>query len=285
MYFKFSFVCLVCFFAVSLNASAQGSGNFALEFDRSNYVRVTDDASLQISGQNPWSVEAWVKLKTDPTGHYFVVSKRQHHSTHGGYELKVRSSKKASFRIGENDAHWRRAESPNSLEVGQWYHLAGTFDGADVKFYVNGSLEATVSYGNNNVRDSNTDLAIGKEAGSLKGMPGEKASDAFVVDEVRIWNVARTDADIYNNQHIRLEGNESGLVLYHTFDEGDSTTTADLTSNNNDGTLEPQGNEPIWVDSPADNFVHIPLSNWALYLGISLMVVFAIVRFLKRAAA
>lgn len=251
MNFKFCFVFLVCFFSVSLNVSAQGSGNSALEFNRSNYVRVPDHESLKISGQNPLSVEAWVKLKTEPDGHYFVVAKRLHHSYWGGYELKVRSDKKASFRIGENWGHWKRAESPNSLEVGQWYHLTGTFDGDDVKFYVNGSLEATVPYGNKNVRDSNTDLLIGKYAGSLKGMPGEKASDAFVVDEVRIWNVARTDAEIYNNKNIRLQGNEPGLVLYHPFDEGHGPTTADLTSNNNDGTLGPQGDEPLWVDSRA----------------------------------
>ena len=57
------------------------------------------------------------------------------------------------------------------------------------------------------------------------------------IDEVRLWNVARSDADIKANMTKKLIGNESGLVGYWRFDETSGTLMNDETSNNNDGTM------------------------------------------------
>jgi len=54
------------------------------------------------------------------------------------------------------------------------------------------------------------------------------------MDEVRIWDIARTQVEIQQTMNTKLVGNESGLLGYWNFDDG---TTDDLTSNNNDGTI------------------------------------------------
>jgi hypothetical protein len=48
------------------------------------------------------------------------------------------------------------------------------------------------------------------------------------IDELRIWSVARTDAEIKTTMGQHLTGKETGLVVYYNFDEGTGTTSKDL---------------------------------------------------------
>jgi hypothetical protein len=58
------------------------------------------------------------------------------------------------------------------------------------------------------------------------------------IDEVRIWNVARTQQEIEDNLLTELTGLESGLVAYWNFNEAPgSTVVNDSTPNGNDATL------------------------------------------------
>ena len=69
-----------------------------------------------------------------------------------------------------------------------------------------------------------------------------------IVDEVRIWNVARTQTQIQDNVNKTLVGNEANLVAYYRMDyltaggnntvaPNNFTTLYDITANGNDGTL------------------------------------------------
>ena len=42
------------------------------------------------------------------------------------------------------------------------------------------------------------------------------------IDEVRIWNTSRTRDEILSNMYTILNGNESGLVAYYRFDQGNA---------------------------------------------------------------
>jgi len=63
------------------------------------------------------------------------------------------------------------------------------------------------------------------------------------MDEVRIWNVARSAADIQADMNRELIGNESGLVGYWKLNEGAGATIYDSTSNGSNGTI----NGAQWV--------------------------------------
>jgi hypothetical protein len=68
------------------------------------------------------------------------------------------------------------------------------------------------------------------------------------LDEVRIWNTARSADQIQANMHSSLTGAELGLMGYWRFDEGAGTTVADASGHGFDGTFV---NGSQWVDSTA----------------------------------
>jgi hypothetical protein len=70
---------------------------------------------------------------------------------------------------------------------------------------------------------------------------------AGCIDEVRLWNTVRTPEQLRDNMYRALFGGEEGLVGYWTLDAGAGTTIADLSGNNQTGTLH----GPQWIDSSA----------------------------------
>jgi hypothetical protein len=52
-----------------------------------------------------------------------------------------------------------------------------------------------------------------------------------VMDEVRIWSIARTPAEVARDMKVVLKGTEQGLVAYYRFSEGSGTFTDDVAMN------------------------------------------------------
>lgn len=105
--------------------------------------------------------------------------------------------------------------------IGTWQHFAfvASRSGNSMRIYRNGVLEAQKS-GMTSFTRGNFDLYIGFGASGLTGYRG-------LIDEVRIWNRARTLREIQRDMHATLVGNERGLIGYWRLDEwGNSATTA-----------------------------------------------------------
>ena len=104
-----------------------------------------------------------------------------------------------------------------------WSHLAFTYDAAggdnNFKLYMNGQLIAATT-------------ATGTLATS-DGLFFTGIYGVWDVAELRLWNVARIQAQIAATMKRPLMGNEPGLNAYYTF----KNTTKDLTGHGNDGIL------------------------------------------------
>ena len=208
------------------------SGAFAdsrngLDFDWFNdYVDCGNSASVQRNGTQPFTVEAWVK----PTGGAWVavVSKFVHTSSNEGYSLEIFSDNKVSLLYGNNWSDWNATTSDTALTSGVWSHIAATYDGTTAKIYINGNLSQSATW-TNGVTDSGTPLLIGSRSGTT--FYGGQ------IDEVRVWSTARTASQLRETMQKTLIGNEAGLSAYYRLDESDGTTTYDLSSNANNGTM------------------------------------------------
>ena len=67
------------------------------------------------------------------------------------------------------------------------------------------------------------------------------------VDEVRVWSVARSQAQIQEQMQHELSGKRTGLVAYWAFDEGAGSVAGDSSGNEWAGHLV---NDPSWQKSP-----------------------------------
>ena len=126
----------------------------------------------------------------------------------------------------------------NAINDGVWHHVAGVFTGDTIQLYIDGLSDNGGSGGTVTIIPSANNLGIGNNWDGQNYLPlhGD-------IDEVRIWNVARSAAQILAYKDSCLYGNEAGLVGYWRLDENTGTIAYDLTSNGNDLTL---GNGAAW---------------------------------------
>lgn len=107
-----------------------------------------------------------------------------------------------------------------------WNHGALTYDGSYVRLYINGVLEEKVGHLG----------ALSKVANPLllgsRSTAGDSLMNGYLAD-VRIWNYARTEAEINSHINRRLTGDESGLIGYWPL----AVNEKDSTSNANDVTI------------------------------------------------
>ena len=106
---------------------------------------------------------------------------------------------------------------------GDWMHAAMTYDGAALKLYVDGVLEASSS-ASGSVNDSGSALLFGE---NMKGW----------IDEVRVWNLVRSSGDLKENRFKSLVGSEAGLLGYWRFDENTGTFSLDASGHGHDVVL------------------------------------------------
>ena len=116
---------------------------------------------------------------------------------------------------------------------GQWHHVAVTYDDTDALMYVDGKVVATAAFTKwfNDTSDiDNVGIGLIRyDGGTATGfmMKGE-------IDEVRVWNTARTASDILSNMLSEVAVDATGLVNYWQLDEGWGDTAYDSCTNTTD---------------------------------------------------
>ncbi|MFN0214540.1 MAG: CARDB domain-containing protein [Saprospiraceae bacterium] len=132
------------------------------------------------------------------------------------------------------------AVDPNDLPTNTWVHYAGTYDGDSVRLYRNGVLVKSVKGGGPLIQTPYP-VMFGSRDFNADFWPG-------IIDEVRIWNVARTGDDIKNNMNVALT-QAPGLIGYWDFNEGSGSVAHDRTGVSTDGALGTGNQMPQWVNS------------------------------------
>lgn len=190
------------------------------------YISVTDaDNSLDITGD--MTLEAWVLLSRDTTDYVSIFGKGNSGSNRGNYFLEFASGNQLGFSLYAS-SNWRDTGYDDvAVPVNQWTHVAAVLDtNADtVTLYRNGEdIGGATSFTWTPVAN-NDPLVMGAYEGPSGYLYG-------IVDEVRVWNVARTQEEITSDMGHSIDPNSSGLVGYWKLDEGYGTTVYDEKGNN-----------------------------------------------------
>lgn len=96
------------------------------------------------------------------------------------------------------------------------YHLAGTYDGDSLRFFINGSVVATQACTGTIFQNTLT-TSIGLES------PGANYQEQFIgyISELRIWKTARTASELQASMYgLPNPASQAGLVACYTFSNG-----------------------------------------------------------------
>ncbi|MCZ8189791.1 MAG: hypothetical protein O9326_08620, partial [Microcystis sp. LE19-338.1B] len=205
------------------------SNDYSLLFDGTDdYISIPHSSNLSLTN---FTIETWVNPSQIKGDWQPLITKEDSSGYQRNYGLFIRPNEMRvhfSFMDG-NGSNWRWSESQNSLKINEWNHIAMTYDGSKFIFYLNGILDTSINLVTT-VYQNTEPVKIGRELANYTPFSGK-------MDEVRIWNKARTQAEIQADMTHPLTGSETGLVGYWQFNENAGTTVTDLAGNDNHGTI------------------------------------------------
>jgi len=240
--------------AIALSASAQ-ERVLSLDGD-SSYAEVLTNPSLDISRE--LTIELWFTNDVPENDAYLIMKSGDATTTACLYGLCItNNSSRVGFRLGFKNNGNAQINRVGNFANGRWHHLAGTFDGQVMIFYIDGVKHASLPL------DESDEIAINNQPLHIGTWPSRETFHSGLIDEVRLWEVARSQAEIRATMNVALTGEEEGLVGYWNFDSGEAS---DLSRGGNDAQLYNNAqimeysNTSLYDDAPPTVIKTIPSS-------------------------
>jgi|GEM_PF-6530559 len=207
--------------------SGEENQNYALEFDGVNdYVSIPTLVPIINEPIKQFTFEGWINVAAATNdAQQFMEGHTATWEIH--VELEV-GTNRMFFYISDDSGNGN-VVTTNPISLSKWHHIACTYNGSTQRIYLDGVLEDSLSW--SNTFTITTGITLGKDfEANIQYLNG-------MLDEVRIWNLARNQAAIQADMYREIGSNEPGLVGYWRLNEGSGYTAFDQTSNHNDGSL------------------------------------------------
>ena len=252
----------------------------AIKFDGQNdNVKVPTYSGINFTTQ--YTAETWMNVSSYQYG--TLISKFEDDGDNRGWMINMGETgdttklcvTQSASGAWVNPIQWNTGFSP---ALNTWYHIAVVFDSAlssnQLKLYVNGSLYAQTSW-YSTIVVNNADLYFGGYDGPGNGVNGGANSRFYngALDDVRLWNVARTAAEIQNNYGQILAGTEPGLVGHWKFNQGvagggNPSLTSVIATTGSNGTLTNSalsGTNSNWISRIATNLAGVASRTYTIF--------------------
>ncbi|HEX2958507.1 MAG TPA: LamG domain-containing protein [Chitinispirillaceae bacterium] len=244
-----AFLCLTVCSAIHAQAARDISAKDfqCLSFDGIDDVVNAGD-NKNFNGSQLLTVEMWVRIDTFSAWRTFfckfqnLSNRIQFQQYEQAGKIAVCVNNTADLKKEGNQAYFFTPDA--EVTIGDWFHLAMVFDGTlseqqRLKLFINGM-----------------NRPLKKDPGAKGAVPtcmpvtkaplllgAEKPDGAYgykgLMDEVRIWTVARTEQQIRDNMETTMTGDEPGLQIYYPMhtDSADPGKLVDLSPSKNHGKL------------------------------------------------
>ncbi len=216
--------------AISIIGFSSIAQNNSIDFDGTN-DRISVNSSATFNSANALTLEAWIYADTWKANVWegTIIGKDQVNQS--GYVLRCGDNGKLSFTVGVGNVTWVEVVSAPIMQTNAWYHIAGVMDNGTLIIYIDGVQVGTTT--SNPIVNSTNPVYIGESAGFAGRVFDGK------IDEVRIWNVARSQIEISNNMGVNLPDTTSNLLGYFKMDTIiGNDTTPNLMSSASNGLLQ-----------------------------------------------
>ncbi|GIW62072.1 MAG: hypothetical protein KatS3mg089_0924 [Patescibacteria group bacterium] len=208
-----------------------------MKFDNASTDQVTIPGS-EILNYNNYTLGFWINFTDEYDGSYRQIIARDPNGSDRSPGIWRYPN---MLRI-----HWKHpypgnagpvAIGPNgentSFVANKWYYMTGVKNGTSFDYYLNGvKIGSTYTLTDPMINDAGGSFYIGKSAGYN--------SAGFIIDEIKLYNYARTQKQIIEDMNAGhpIGGSPVGSqALYLKFDEGYGTTAYDSGPNRINGTI------------------------------------------------
>ncbi|HEX3903820.1 MAG TPA: LamG domain-containing protein [Polyangia bacterium] len=198
------------------------AAGYALSFDGTKDYATAGNGGFPLAG-GPQTLEMWVNYDAASGTQDFLDLRTDFSS---GVQLGIHDGALAAWRVYVDRV---LVQAPTAPTAGSWHHLAYTFDATTHVLYVDGAAV-----------DSETGASDDRTPTSVWLGTSDGSSDLFKgeMDEVRVWTVTRTAAEVAADMAHTPPGAVPGLVAYWTFDDAiNGGRSVDFSGSGNDVTL------------------------------------------------
>ena len=235
-------------------ATTTASPNNAIDFGGTNaYVTFGDPAALDLA---QFTIETWFRRDgtgvTTNTGTGGVLAvplvtkgrgEAEGTNVDMNYFLGIRGTDNvlmADFEEGVGGPGPLGLNRPivgaTAIQNNVWYHAAAVYDGQTWTLYLNGNLEATLTF-TTTVPPRADSIQRAALASALNSTGVAEGFFDGIIDEARVWNSARTQAEIRSTINSQLAAPQAGLVARWGLNEGSGTVVSDTSGNLVTGTV------------------------------------------------
>ena len=181
--------------------------------------------SSDFDNLSEFTIETWVYLNSYKRNG--IIEK--HNSLYNGWWLHVETDIKSVIVTNNGELYINSTVNP---QLNTWNHIAVTYNGTNLAIYLNGEnvSGSNIGVGSGVIVNNTNDIHIGVLNWTDSNLNGK-------LDEIRIWNTARTEDEIKSTMFESLSGDETNLIGYWSFDKVNSNSSDDLSKNNNTVTL------------------------------------------------
>ncbi|KYG74409.1 hypothetical protein MB14_04140 [Roseivirga ehrenbergii] len=214
--------------------------NFALRFDGDDEY-VSSDNKLGISGNMSRTLEFWMRVDEQDGFNEHIINWGGT-STARSFGFYQSFGAELKF-YGFGNPTWDHGTG-YIIDQDEWVHVAAVYNGTTVYTYVNGEPTPVPS------RDYNLNTADGKLIIAAREDLAGVTFSSLDIDDVRVWNYARSQSQIKESYQREVDGTTPGLILYYDFEDGTgSQTVRDLSNSNNNGRLFNMELNQDWINS------------------------------------
>ncbi len=194
---------------------------YARTFDGNSYLSVPTGSTVVISDRNDFTLEFYFKGQHQINTVLFSNGRGDGTDASPAFEDIWNIGFDANGQLYANNNGITMTVTDKDFLDNQWHHFALVCNRAsNTNLYIDGELQtyATSNQFGGLVSDS---MAIGARRHKIPGITDYDKYFTGSMDELRFWNLAKTQKQIELDMNSKLKGTEMGLLSYYPFDKYD----------------------------------------------------------------